>query len=163
MNEDQGLAYSVDESIPEYWERFLQGQTWTNTPPTLFDAFAFGDSAELADRLAGQVIQRKKTATCEALWSYETHEERLPMVSAHNVILDGQRQPVAVIQTIEVALRTFDQIDGQFAYDEGGGDRSLAHWRFVHETYFRRTLSKIGREFTPEIPLICERFRVLWT
>jgi uncharacterized protein YhfF len=51
--------------------------------------------------------------------------------------------------------RRFDDVDEQFAYDEGEGDRSLAYWREAHKCYFTR----LGL-FQPDMMLWCERFRV---
>lgn len=54
------------------------------------------------------------------------------------VALDGDRQPRAVLKTIELEQRRFEDVGDQFAYDEGEGDRSLAYWRDAHKRYFTR-------------------------
>nr|BFF20798.1 hypothetical protein GCM10025730_43190 [Promicromonospora thailandica] len=55
----------------------------------------------------------------------------------------------------------FDEVDEDFAAAEGEDDRTLESWRAGHEAYFRRTLGE-GREFTPDMPLVCERFELLY-
>ncbi len=55
------------------------------------------------------------------------------------------------------------EVDASFARDEGEGDLSLAYWRAAHERYFTRALPRIGRSFAPDMPLVCERFRVIYT
>ncbi len=77
-------------------------------------------------------------------------------------MVDGNYNPVCIIETIEVGIRSFNQVDTQFAYEEGEGDRSLESWRQVHWQYFSQVLPDIGREPTPEMPLVCERFRVIY-
>jgi uncharacterized protein YhfF len=72
------------------------------------------------------------------------------------VLLDGAGRPRAVIETVELTQRRFPDVDPDFAYDEGEGDRTLAYWRKAHETYF----SRLG-QFTPDMLLRCERFRVV--
>ncbi len=59
-------------------------------------------------------------------------------------------------------IKPYDQVDAAFAYEEGEGDRSLAYWREAHRRFFTRTLAVIGREFDETMPLVCERFRVLY-
>jgi uncharacterized protein YhfF len=54
--------------------------------------------------------------------------------------------------------RRFDEVDEQFAFDEGEGDRSLAYWRGAHQRYFARL-----KLFHPQMMLWCERFRVVMT
>jgi uncharacterized protein YhfF len=44
----------------------------------------------------------------------------------------------------------------------GEDDRLLAAWRDGHWRYFSRVLPKIGREPALDMPLVCERFRVLF-
>ena len=71
------------------------------------------------------------------------------------VALDGKRRPRVILRTVELVQRRFDDVDEQFAYDEGEGDRSLAYWREAHKRYFTR----LGL-FKPNIMLWCERFSV---
>nr|WP_309491663.1 ASCH domain-containing protein [Microbacterium sp. Se5.02b] len=42
----------------------------------------------------------------------------------------------------------------------GEGDRTLSHWREVHERYWREH-SENPRGFEPDMPVVCERFRLL--
>ena len=44
----------------------------------------------------------------------------------------------------------------------GEGDLSLAYWREAHKNFFSRVLPKIGKQFSEEMPLICERFRLIY-
>jgi uncharacterized protein YhfF len=71
-------------------------------------------------------------------------------------VLDGDGRPACVIETTEVTYRLYNEIDANFAYEEGEGDRSLAYWREAHRIYFRR----LGR-FSDDMMLMCERFRLV--
>lgn len=113
--------------------------------------FAFGDSPALADELLELVIRGIKTATCS------TEDE--PNTSRPHerwVVLDGRGAPRCVIETIEVTYRRFNEVEADFAFDEGEGDRSLTHWRNAHRAYFGR----LGR-FSEDMMLMCERFRLV--
>ena len=115
------------------------------------EAFSFGDSPALADELAALVLAGVKCATCSA-----ASEGPQTEVGKHMVVLNGSGQPVAVIETIELTQRRFNEVDAAFAYDEGEGDRSLAYWRDAHRRYFTR----LG-QFSEDMLLYCERFRVV--
>jgi uncharacterized protein YhfF len=78
------------------------------------------------------------------------------------VVLDGRGEPLCIVETTEITIRPFDQVDARFAWEEGEGDRSLAYWRRAHLDFFTRTLAKIGKHPTPDMPLVCERFRILY-
>jgi uncharacterized protein YhfF len=122
----------------------------------------FGDSPELADNLLALVLTGEKTATCSSVWEWEHENEQIPYAGMKSVILNGNDEPKCVIETISIAIKKYSEVDAQFAYEEGEGDRSLEYWRDAHRRYFTRTLSKIGKEFTEDMPLVCERFKVVF-
>lgn len=116
------------------------------------ETFSFGDSPELADRLLELVLAGKKTATCWAVSQGLLSAE----VGKMMVVLDGQGVPKAVLRTVELTQRRFDEVDEAFAHDEGEGDRSLGYWRDAHTRYFTR----LGR-YAPDMMLWCERFELI--
>ena len=105
----------------------------TDTDWRSLERFSFGDSPELADELAELLLAGKKQATC---WA--ASEGPKTQVSQRWVVLDGSGVPVAVIETIELTQRRFDEVDAAFAFEEGEGDRTLASWRRAHRNYFGR-------------------------
>jgi uncharacterized protein YhfF len=118
--------------------------------------FSFGDSPAMADELLALVLAGRKTATCGALRDFPEGSPDRPVVGRRDVVLDGQGRRAAVIETVEVTVRRFDEIDEAFAYDEGEGFRTLADWRAGHQRYFER-----NGGFSPDMDLICERFRLV--
>jgi uncharacterized protein YhfF len=151
-----------EDRIEAYWREYLQ--TLPPDSPARGEAYLaerWGDSPQMADELGGLIKNGTKTATCSALWDYEAEGEELPEIGTKTVVLDGTGQPLCIVETTEVEIRPYDEVDARFAYEEGEGDRSLAHWREAHRNFFSRTLPNLGREFSPEMPLVCERFRVV--
>ena len=97
------------------------------------------------------------------MWAYEHEGEAVPCVGDFSVVTDGSGVARCVIRTTSVAIVAFDEVDEQFAYDEGEGDRSLEYWREVHWAYFVRELAGMGRVATPDMPVVCERFDVVFS
>jgi uncharacterized protein YhfF len=130
----------------------------TGIPEQYRDAetFAFGDSPELADELLALVLSGKKTATCCSVHAYDENVEGKPRVGRRDVVLDGAGNPAAIIETVEITYRRFEDVDEAFARDEGEGSATLAEWRSDHESYFRR-----NGGFSPDMELLCERFRLV--
>jgi uncharacterized protein YhfF len=114
-------------------------------------SFSFGDSPALATELAALVVSGRKRATVNTLDAPDC-----PKVGELWIVLDGDKRPVCVIETLELFPRRFDEIDEAFAFEEGEDDRTLASWREAHENYFRR----LG-VFSPDMTLLCERFRLV--
>ncbi len=78
------------------------------------------------------------------------------------LVLDGSDEPLCVIETMEVEVRPYNEVDTRFAYEEGEGDRSLEQWRETHWRFFTRSLAEIGKEPVPEMPLVWERFQIVY-
>lgn len=127
-----------------------------------YEAWSFGDGPEMADELGALVLAGQKTATCSALWELEADGEPPARPGEKSVILDGKDEPLCIIETTEVEIRRFDEVDEQFAREEGEGDCSLEYWREAHRRFFARTLPRIGRHFAEDMPLVCERFCVIY-
>jgi len=116
------------------------------------ETFSFGDGPDLANRLLELVLSGTKRATC---WA-ESQGLLSAEVGKQMVVVDGQGVPKAVLKTIELTKRRFDEVDEAFAYDEGEGDRSLQYWREAHARYFSRL-----ERYTPDMMLWCERFELV--
>ena len=123
------------------------------------EAWAFGAAPDL---LAELVAKGVKTATASAYDEYVHYEEELPKVGDLDVVLDGQGQAVAIIETTKVTVIPFREVSADHAYKEGEGDRSLAYWRQVHEELFTKWLADIGLTFSPESKVVLEEFHVVY-
>ena len=129
-------------------------------PEALVEAWAFGATPAHADELLDLVVRGVKTGTASSLWDYEATGDPVPQPGEFSIILDGAGVPRAVIETTDVRIVSFDRVDAAHAYAEGEDDRSLDSWREVHERYWREH-SENPRGFEPDMPVICERFRLL--
>jgi uncharacterized protein YhfF len=157
-------AWAMDsDPIEAFWRGYLD--TPLSDSPTRYEqdvAERFGDSPQPADQPGALVVSGTKTATCSAFWEWEAGGSSLPEISKKSLVLDGHGDPLCIIGTTEVKVRPYNEVDALFAYEEGEGDRSLEHWREAHRRFFSRTLLNIGKKPTPDMPLVCERFRVIY-
>ena len=157
------------EDIESYW-RVARSQARITDLPGYFGpnplevltppAWAFGATPEQADELLALVLEGVKTATAAALWDYEAEGDALPQARALSIVLDGAGHPRALLETTDVAVVAFDDVSAEHAFLEGEGDRSLDHWREVHERFFTEQ-SMHDRGFSPDMPIVLERFRLL--
>ena len=129
-------------------------------PPSSPEAWAFGATPEHADTLLALVLAGIKTATASALWDYEATGDPLPEAGDLSIILDSASTPRAVIETTSVAIVPFDRVTAEHAHAEGEGDRTLGYWREAHELFWREH-SENPRGFEPDMPVLCEQFRVI--
>ena len=151
------------ETIETYWQKFLS--TLPADSPYHSKSYVsegWGDGPEMADELGTLIAQGTKTGTCSAVWEWEAEGEAIPQQGIITVVLDGEGEPLCIVETTEVTIRNYNEVDADFARSEGEGDLSLEYWRKAHKNFFSRTLPKIGREFSEEMPLVCERFRLIY-
>ncbi|WP_345239329.1 ASCH domain-containing protein [Pontibacillus salipaludis] len=146
-------------SIQQMWDDFKKENPQA---PEDYEAWAFGDSKEMADELAALVLDGTKTATASNYLAYE-ETEPLPYVGLHNIILDGEGRAVAIAETISVEVVPFNEVTEEHAYLEGEGDRTLRFWREEHESFFKKELEEVNQEFHHKIPVVCERFKLLYS
>ncbi len=119
------------------------------------ETFTFGDGPELCGRLLALVRAGKKTATCGDLREYEAEGAALPAVGRKDISLNWEGTPALAIETLEVSVRRFCDVDAGFALAEGE-DETLAGWQAGHRGYFER-----NGGWDPEMRLVCERFRLV--
>ncbi|MCW2839585.1 MAG: hypothetical protein JWR55_1068 [Aeromicrobium sp.] len=158
------------EQIDAFWSA-ARHQTRTNPVPGYLGtysgealsppAWSFGATPEQAGALVDLVLDGTKTATAGAQWDYEHEDEPLPRVGDLAIVLDGAEHPRALIEVTQVDVVPFGQVDAEHARREGEGDRSLVHWRTVHERFFTEHATH-DRGFSPDMPVVLERFRVLY-
>ncbi len=119
------------------------------------ETFTFGDSRALCDRLLALVRSGRKTATCGALREFEAGGEALPVVGRTDISLDWDGRPALAIETLEVSVRRFRDVEADFALAEGE-DETLEGWQAGHRAYFER-----NGGWDAEMELVCERFRMV--
>lgn len=140
----------------ECWNQYKEINPLAGPEP---EAWAFGAAPDL---LAELVAKGVKTATASAYDEYVHYEEELPKVGDLDMVLDGQGQAVAIIETTKVTVIPFRDVSADHAYKEGEGDRSLTYWRQVHEELFTKWLADIGLTFSPESKVVLEEFQVVY-
>ncbi len=151
------------EQIEAYWKSYLATLPESSTiREERYVAEGWGDSPQMADELGALISAGTKAATCSALWEYEAEGEPLPEVGSKTLVLDGSGTPLCIVETTEVEVKLYDEVDAHFAYEEGEGDRSLEYWQEAQWRFFSHALPNIGREPTTDMPLVCERFRVIY-
>jgi len=82
--------------------------------------------------------------------------------SARRVVTGFDGHPKCVVRTTEIRRIPYNEVDAEFAFDEGEGDQSLDYWRGVHWEYFSLQCAEMGIEPSETMPVICERFELLY-
>ena len=146
----------ASDPVDEFWQAFAAA-TGVRAG---YEAWSFGDESRpaLADELAHLVLDGPKRATTGLLAEYEQDGDPLPKVGDYDVILDGGGAPVCIIRSTHVEVRRFGDVDDEFAWVEGEGDRSLAYWRRAHLAYY----AGAGWEVDDDTEVVLVTFDKVW-
>ena len=149
------------ESVKMFWAKFCQENP--NVPiETPYQVWFFGNSSEMAQELTKLVISGKKIATASLLAVNQLKPEIAPIDDGYSVVTDFEGNPKCIIQTTEIRYLSFAEVDAEFAFDEGEGDKSLRFWCRVHHDFFTKDAAENSVEFNEKSIVACERFKLLF-
>jgi uncharacterized protein YhfF len=147
-----------------FWEAYVKSLPNAEEAARRFsEVFQIGDSEQSADEGADLIKQGRKTTTSSLLWECEVANKPLPQVGSLSIVEDGRGNPVCIVETTWLAVKTFAEVDAQFASDYGEWDCTLESWRAHCWVYYEEQCRSLGKFATPEMPLVCERFRVVYS
>lgn len=149
------------EKIASYWQNFSAKHHLDLSQP---NAWMFGSGTESTGNELGKlVVDGIKTATCSAHLLYELENEPLPKVGQYDIVLNGRNEPLAIIRNVSVEVKKMSEVTPEFSKLEGEGDLSHDYWYNVHQLFFTELLTGFGKEFSPDMLLVCEIFEVVDT
>lgn len=158
--EDQVTSGPRTPAVQAYWRGFCHARSVP--PDQRCDVFAFGDTSVLADELLALVRAGPERATAALLMAFERAGDPLPERGLDSVVLNGRGEPRCIISTTEVTVQPFDRVDARFAWDEGEDARTCASWLEAHRRYFTRQCASWGVVFHERMPVMFERFELVW-
>ena len=149
--ESDAVDATADPRVQRFWNQFVAA-TGIDGEHT---AWGFGSDATALGLL---VRDGPKRATAGLLSWYTDAGESLSAAGDLSVVLDSDGEPLCVIRTTVVEVRRFGDVDEEFAWTEGEGDRSLAYWRRAHTAFF----ADEGCAVDEDTEIVLERFELLW-
>jgi uncharacterized protein YhfF len=108
---------------------------------------------ELRRQLVAAVLEGEKIATAGLAENHEREGEPVPEAGDRFLLHDFDERPVAIVEVTSVRVVPANEIDLQFARDEGEGFESVEDWHRAHEEFF-------GRPIEADTLIVATRFRV---
>ncbi|WP_394244550.1 ASCH domain-containing protein [Vibrio astriarenae] len=153
----------MDERSQRYLETYLsQLPAQTRSQYTSFSSDYYCADKHNADLCAQLVKTGQKTATCSLAHWYLNEDEPMPKIGHLQVVTDWDGLPHCIIEITQVETCRYCDVTPEFAAAEGEGDKTLRWWREAHWAFFARECEELGIEPNEEMPLILERFRVVY-
>lgn len=150
-----------NKNIISYWENFLK--ICPEAENASYSAWSFGSGKEMANQLLELVLAEKKQGTSSLYDLYLINQEDFPKEGEYSLILNGEGDPKAIIQTKFVEFIPFKLISKAHGFLEGEGDLSLNYWREVHEAFFKKEALEYGLPFTEDSLVVYEIFKLVYS
>lgn len=131
-------------------------------PTTAYQVWYFGSGEPMATRLARLVRDGPKRATAALHAGVLALPETGAVLGGYSVVTGFAGEPVVVIRSTQVDIVPFEDVDADFAWTEGEGDRTLEDWRAGHWRFFDAECRELGIERSPRMEIVCERFEKVW-
>ena len=152
---------AIPPHIQAFWDAYLRsGLAPLDASERFLESFSIGANSDDAAAGAKEIVTGRKTATSSLLWEIEAEDLPMPYVGALSVLEDGASNPVCVVESTWVEVLSYGDVDADFARDYGETDGTLDDWRRVFSPYYQYACSQLGRTFSDQTPLVCERFAV---
>lgn len=146
--------------IDEYWNKFIK-DTGRSEDDRCAGDLNFEAKGFVGDELISLVLADKKTAFFTSWATYAIDQEPLPVSGELYVVLDRANNPRCVIEVESVNVIPFNEVTWGMAQKEGE-DEDLTQWRERKQEYLEDEGAILGFEFTPDIKLVYQTFKVIY-
>lgn len=150
----------MNTRVNEYWNTFLK-ETGRSQDTKYYEAFYFGSTETMATELLELVLKGQKRATASALLEYINRGESIPQVHDLSIVTDWEGNPKCIIQTTAVSQLKFKDVTYEICKREGE-DENLESWQRNHIKFFQEAGKQEGYEFSWDMDIIFEDFKVIY-
>ena len=146
--------------LDEYWQNFLKSTDRDTDEKCSGDLF-FEAKGFVSDQLTALVLSEKKTAFFTSFATYTIDQEPLPVCGELYIVLDRANNPVCVIEITSVTILPFNEVTWEMAKLEGE-DENLEQWKERKTEYLQDEGDVLGFEFSPDLKLVFQTFKVIY-
>lgn len=146
--------------IDEYWNKFIN-ETGRSEDDKCAGDLSFEAKGFVGDELISLVIGNKKTAFFSSWATFAIDQEPLPVSGELYVVLDRSDTPRCIIEIESVNIIPFNEVTWAMAQQEGE-DQNLDEWRDRKQEYLEDEGAVLGFDFTPDIKLVFQTFKVIY-
>ncbi len=146
--------------VDKYWNKFIK-DTGRSPDDRCAGDLCFEANGFVGDEMVSLVLSQKKTAFFAPWSTYAIDQEPLPLSGELYVILDRAGNPRCIIETESVSVVPFNEVTWSMAEQEGE-DENLAQWREKKQEYLEDEGHIVGFDFTPDIKLVFQTFKVIY-
>lgn len=147
-------------NIDEYWFKFIK-DTGRSEEDRCAGDLTFEAKGFVGDELVTLLLGGQKTAFFSSWATYSIDQEPLPVSGELYVVLDRAGTPRCIIELQSVEVVPFNEVTWEMAKLEGE-DEDLGQWKERKREYLEDEGAILGFEFSPDIKLVFQTFKVIY-
>ena len=146
--------------LDEYWNKFLS-ETRRSPDDKCAGDIGFEAKGFVGDELLTLVLAGKKTALFSSYSTFAIDNEPLPVSGELYLVLDRAGQPQCVIEFENIQILPYNEVTWEMAKLEGE-DENLDAWKERQQEYLEEEGNILGFDFSPDIKLVFQEFKVVY-
>ena len=146
--------------IDEYWNKFI-ADTGRSEDDKCSGDLNFEAKGFVGDEKVALVLGGRKTAFFASWPTFSIDMEPLPVSGELYIVVDRANKPRCVIELDSVEIVPFNEVTWEMASQEGE-DEDLGAWKSRQQDALEDEAAVVGFEFTPDIKLVFQTFKVVY-
>ncbi|PPR77131.1 MAG: hypothetical protein CFH01_01676, partial [Alphaproteobacteria bacterium MarineAlpha2_Bin1] len=122
-----------------------------------------GWNQEISEKIGLYIVRHEKVGTYSLPWLHEIYPWSKSSIGECILHVDFLGNPFAVVQVLKLELMYFKEISQEHTNLDGPPVRDLNIWKKLHEEYWSRELKIINKKTTPEMPVVIEKFKCIFS
>lgn len=146
-------------SAQRLWENFIKENDELREYP--YHIWKFADDSEYRKNIIARIFDGEVCGESYSVNFFEANSQPLPEIGTYNIVCDMTGQAYFIVKTVAVIPCCFGQVTPALARMEGCS--SVQQWRRFNERKYRGLCDRMEAVFSEELPLIFERFEIVYT
>jgi uncharacterized protein YhfF len=146
--------------LDEYWANFLK-----NTNRDLEDKcsgdLCFEGKGFVQSQINSIVLVGQKQAFFTTLATFTIDDEPLPISGELYILVDNQNKPLCVLEIESVNIIPFNEVTFEMVKKEGEC-ATMGEWKEKMQEYIEDEAHVLGFEYSPDIKLVYQTFKVIY-
>lgn len=146
--------------LDEYWNKFLKDTNRDSEDKCSGDLFFEADGF-ISSELIALVLSGRKTALFTPLANFLIDQAPLPLCGEEYIVVDNNDKPQCIIEIDSVEIVPFNEVTWEMA-DLEGESQNLGEWKEKETEYLEEEAHFMGFDFTPDLKLVFQTFKVIY-
>lgn len=146
--------------LDEYWANFLKNTNRDSEDKCSGD-LSFEGKGFVQSQINSIVLAGQKQAFFTTLATFTIDNEPLPISGELYILVDNQNKPLCVLEIESVNIIPFNEVTFEMVKKEGEC-ATMGEWKEKMQEYIEDEAHVLGFEYSPDIKLVYQTFKVIY-